>query len=228
MEKPVYIIVVAAGSGCRFGSDIPKQYCMLNGKPVLCHTIANLLEAVPHASIITVVSADMANYWQKLSDRYGTPAGTIVAGGATRWESVKNALDSINSCDESIALVHDGARPLVDKNTIINVINATSEGKSAVPVVPITDSLRHIMPDGNSIAVDRSDYKAVVTPQGFILKDLKEAYRLPYSTTFTDDASVMSAAGFTDTILIESMPSNIKITNPGDLTLAAWYLTHRS
>lgn len=227
MGKKIYIIVVAAGSGSRFGSDMPKQYCMLDSKPVLCHTIDRLLKAVPSAIIITVVSADMADYWSRLATMYGTTTGIIVAGGSSRWESVRNALAAIDDYDDTIVLVHDGARPLVDRETVINVIDAVRHGSSAVPVVPVTDSLRHITPDGYSQAVNRSEYRAVVTPQGFRLGDLTQAYRLPYSSSFTDDASVMSAAGFTDTVLVTSQPSNIKITNPGDLALASWYLTHQ-
>ena len=225
--KKIYIIVVAAGSGSRFGTDMPKQYCMLDSKPVLCHTIDRLLKAVPSATIITVVSADMADYWSELATMYRTTTGIIVAGGNTRWESVKNALAVIDDQEDTTVLVHDGARPLVDCETVINVIGAVRQGCSAVPVIPVTDSLRHVTADGHSQAVDRSEYRAVVTPQGFRLGDLTQAYRLPYSSSFTDDASVMSAAGFTDTVLVTSQPSNIKITNPGDLALASWYLTHQ-
>lgn len=228
MEKTLYIIVVAAGSGNRFGADKPKQFCMLEGMPVLCHTIHHLLQAQPTARIITVVSAGMADYWRELAAMHNTPSGQIVIGGRTRWESVKNALALIDDNDESsIILVHDGARPLVDNKTVQGVVASVKYGFSSVPVIPVTDSLRYIQPDGTSTAVNRSDYRAVVTPQGFMLGDLRKAYRLPYSATFTDDASVMAAAGFTETCLVESSPSNIKITNPGDLALATWYLTHR-
>lgn len=228
-NKQVYIIIVAAGTGSRFGAERPKQFCMLDSEPVLCHTVRHLLEAVPEAHIITVVSHSMVDYWQELAEKYGTPAGRIVEGGATRWESVRNALDTIPvDGDDTIVLVHDGARPLVDSDTVRRVIEATSHGRSAVPVVLVTDSLRLVAADGRSVAVNRSDYRAVVTPQGFMASDLKEAYRLPFTPSFTDDASVMAAAGFSDTVLVESKPSNIKITNPGDLALASWYLNHRS
>ncbi len=225
--KKIYIIVVAAGSGSRFGADIPKQYCMLGCKPVLCHTIDNLLQAVPSAHIITVVSAGMADYWRELAVTHKTQPGRIVTGGNSRWESVRNALATITDDEDSIVLVHDGARPLVGRDTVIGVIKAVRPGCSAVPVIPVTDSLRRITADGSSEAVDRSEYRAVVTPQGFRLGDITAAYRLPYATAFTDDASVMAAAGFSGTTLIQSHPSNIKITNPGDLAMAAWYLTRR-
>lgn len=229
MQPTIHIIVVAAGSGSRFGSDLPKQFCMLRDKPVLCHTVERLLAAIPQARIITVLSPSMTDYWKELAAAHGTPEGLIVEGGATRWESVRKALAAIGTrCEGDIVLVHDGARPLVDAGTVKRIIKATRSGSSAVPVVAVTDSLRQIADDGTSTAVDRSCYRAVSTPQGFMLADLRKAYALPYSATFTDDASVMAAAGFTDTLLVDSLPSNIKITHPGDLALASWYLSQES
>ena len=226
MNPTIYIIVVAAGTGSRFGADLPKQFCLLDSKPVLCHTIERLLAAVPEARIITVVSAAMREYWEELAARQGTPTGLIVEGGATRWESVKNALASIKDASKGdIVLVHDGARPVVDAGTVRRVIGATGNGRSAVPVMAVTDSLRLVDADGSSTAVDRSRYRAVSTPQGFMLADLVKAYRAPYTPALTDDASVMAAAGFSDTVLVDSLPSNIKITHPGDLALASWYLS---
>lgn len=226
----VHVIVVAAGTGSRFGTKCPKQFCKLGDRPVLCHTIGNLLKALPDAHIVTVVSHDMADYWRELAAQSSCPAGDIVEGGTSRWESVKNALEYISlmpgthDCDS--VLVHDGARPLIDTSTIIAVLQAIKPGSSAVPVTEVTNSLRRVNADGSSQAVDRSQYRSVVTPQGFMLSDLKTAYDTPYSPDLTDDASVMAAAGMTGTTLIDAPASNIKITNPGDLALAHWYMTH--
>ena len=227
LHNNIYIIVVAGGSGSRFGAKLPKQYCDLNGKPVLCHTIEHLLSALPRAKVITVVSESMLPLWQELAAKHNCHSGHIVAGGSTRWESVKNALDSISEInDNDIVLVHDGARPLVDSKTVTDVVKACDYGCSVVPVIPVTDSLRLLDYNGNSKPVNRSDYRAVVTPQGFMLKDLRQAYNLPYNESFTDDASVMTAAGYQSTTLVGSLPINIKITNPGDLAIAAWYLNN--
>ena len=196
LHNNIYIIVVAGGSGSRFGAKLPKQYCDLNGKPVLCHTIEHLLSALPRAKVITVVSESMLPLWQELAAKHNCHSGHIVAGGSTRWESVT---DVVKACDY---------------------------GCSVVPVIPVTDSLRLLDYNGNSKPVNRSDYRAVVTPQGFMLKDLRQAYNLPYNESFTDDASVMTAAGYQSTTLVGSLPSNIKITNPGDLAIAAWYLNN--
>ena len=228
IKAPVYIIVVAAGTGSRFGADMPKQFCMLDNEPVLSHTIKRLTKAVPGAQIITVVSVAMKDYWINEATKHDTPTGIIVEGGATRWESVRNALNAISDTDaDARVLVHDGARPLVDTVTVNRVLNAIEPGCSVVPVNQVTDSLRQVIDvSGNSIPVSRSDFRAVVTPQGFMLNNLKKAYELPYSPEFTDDASVMAAAGYNKTVLVNSFPSNIKITNPGDIALASWYLKH--
>lgn len=224
-RRQVYIIVVAGGSGRRFGTAMPKQYCRLGTMPVLCHTLTRLRHAVPGARIITVVSPDMRDFWLDMAKEHGIDPGMVTDGGTTRWESVKNAIDTLGDAPgDAIVLVHDGARPLVDADTVTGVIDAIAPGRSAVPVVPVTDSLRLVTADGTSRAVSRTDYRAVVTPQGFVLADLRRAYELPYDETFTDDASVMAAAGMTDTTLVESLPSNIKITNRGDLALASWYI----
>lgn len=221
MDTPVYVIIVAAGSGSRFGATCPKQYAMLNGQPVLVHTITRFKHALPHCHIITVVSHDMLGHWLETAASYPGAHTTVVTGGATRWESVRNALELVPA--GARVLVHDGARPLVDTATIVNVARGCRPGTSVIPVYPVSDSLRLLNP-GGSQAVDRASYRAVATPQGFMSSDLKDAYLQPYDTTFTDDASVMEARGYTDTLLINTPASNIKITHPGDLALAAWYM----
>lgn len=225
----IYVIIVAAGTGSRFGADLPKQFCLLEGKPVLSHTIERLREALPGAIFVTVVSESMIEFWKQLAAEHGTPTGMVVAGGATRWQSVKNALSALPAhSDGARVLVHDGARPLVDGVTVSRVVEAIAPGLSVVPVNQVTDSLRQLVDKtGDSVPVNRADYRAVVTPQGFLLDDLLQAYDQPYRPDFTDDASVMAAAGMACTQLVDSFPSNIKITNPGDLALAAWYLSHK-
>ncbi len=228
-EDAIFVIIVAAGTGSRFGADLPKQFCLLEGKPVLCHTIERLREALPQAYFITVVSESMIEFWLQLAAEHGTPTGMVVTGGNTRWQSVKNALCAIPAHSRSArVLVHDGARPLVDDTTVGRVVDAIAPGVSVVPVNQVTDSLRMLVDEKeNSLPVNRTDYRAVVTPQGFMLDDLLEAYAQSYKPDFTDDASVMASAGFTEARLVDSFPSNIKITNPGDLALAAWYLSHQ-
>lgn len=218
-----YIIIVAAGSGSRFGSEVPKQFCLLDGRPVVMHAIERLLEAVPGATPILVISPSEQFRWEKLCEDFHFNSPLVVHGGATRWESVKNGLAAIpsDSRPNSIVLIHDGARPLVDAPTVKRVCAAAVNTDGAIPAVAVSDSLRQIDADGvSSIPVNRSDFRAVQTPQGFILWRLREAYSLPYQESFTDDASVMAEAGFENIFLVEGNPDNIKITNPRDILIA--------
>lgn len=206
-------IIAAGGTGSRFGADIPKQFCLLAGVPVLHHAARRLAEALPDAA--TVVVIDPA--WASMA-----PAGAIIASpGETRWQSVRNALDACVRIPADIILVHDGARPLPHKDMILRVADACRTHQGAIPVVPVTDSLRRT--DGTP--VNRADFRAVQTPQAFRADLLRRAYALPERPDFTDDASVMTAAGFSDIALVPGHPHNLKITLPLDLQIAALYLT---
>lgn len=218
-----YIIIVAAGSGSRFGSEIPKQFCLLAGRPVVMHAIDRLLAAVPGAKPVIVISESEQERWEQLCKEYGFESPVVAYGGATRWESVKNGLARIpeDARPNSIVLIHDGARPLIDHATVKRVCAAAVNTDGALPAVAVSDSLRKLGDDGvSSEPVDRSDFRAVQTPQGFALWRLREAYDLPYQPEFTDDASVLAAAGFANIFLVEGNPDNIKITNPRDIAIA--------
>lgn len=226
-KRPIYVIIVAGGSGSRFGAERPKQFCTLAGRPVLCHAVERVRRAIPSARIVTVINESMIPLWLDLARADGMEIPPVVAGGRSRWESVRNALDSIDCDDpEAIVLVHDAARPLLDAATAAAVVGAVAPGLSAVPVLPVSDSLRYVNAEGVSIAVDRTDFRAVVTPQGFMLDDLRRAYALPYRSDFTDDASVMAAAGMPEAVLVDATPALLKITHPGDLAVAGWYIAH--
>lgn len=219
------IIVVAAGSGRRFGGEVPKQFRLLAGRPVVMRSLEALHDARPEARLTLVLSPGMEQYWQELCAAHGFALDVaVVAGGATRWESVKHGIEALadRPAGETV-LIHDGARPLVDAATVGRVAAAALNTDGALPAVAVTDSLRRLAPDGGpmgSEAVERADFRAVQTPQGFALWRLREAYSLPYSEAFTDDASVMAEAGFDNIVLVEGSPSNIKITNPQDLVVA--------
>lgn len=221
----VISIIVAAGSGSRFGGETPKQFLDLEGIPVCVMAARRIAQAVESVRTIYVLPARDFDRWRKLLSRYITAedASRIVCGGETRWQSVKNALDSIpkDMPASAVVLVHDGARPLVGEETVRNVVRATLNTDGAIPVVPVTDSLRKMDEDGiGSEPVDRSCYRAVQTPQGSTLWRMREAYGLPYDNSFTDDASVLTAAGFSNIVLVNGSPRNIKITNPEDLKIA--------
>ncbi len=202
------VIIAAGGVGSRFGADRPKQFCDLAGKTVLAHACARF----SGAQLVVVIDPAWADY---------VPAGAITAPpGRTRWESVRNALKACRHIDADIIMVHDGARPLVSRKIIGRVADACRQHQGAIPVVAVTDTLRRV--DGSS--VNRADFRAVQTPQAFRADLLRAAYSLPERPDFTDDASVMSAAGFDDIVMVDGHPYNLKITHPMDLKIAALYL----
>lgn len=206
------IIIAAGGVGTRFGADRPKQYCRLGDATVLEQTCRRFAESLPEARLVVVMNSD----WRE----YAPECAIVAAPGRTRWESVRNALNACDGIDADIIMVHDGARPLVTDEVIKRVAEACREHQGAIPVVPVTDSLRRI--DGSP--ANRADFRAVQTPQGFRADLLRRAYKLPERKDFTDDASVMTAAGFADIAMVEGDPRNLKITNPMDLKIAELYL----
>lgn len=219
--KPhIAVIIVAAGTGSRYGAALPKQFCLLDGRPVLMHTVDGLRRALPEADFVLVLSASMTDYWQELCHAAGFAALPVVAGGVTRWESVRNALPAV--ADSDIVLVHDGARPVVEAAMVARVVDGVVSAGAAIPVVPVTDSLRCRTADGTE-AVDRSRFVAVQTPQGFDTSVLAAAYAQPFSPAFTDDASVVEAYGHSVT-MVDGDVHNIKITNPGDIDVARIYM----
>ena len=220
----IYNIIVAAGSGSRFGAALPKQYCLMNGRPVLMLTIENMRVALPDSHIVLVLNKDFVDYWAELCEQYSFVSPRVVVGGDSRWQSVKNAVDTIPR-EAEVITVHDGARPIVDRMMVERLIAALDDAPGAIPVVSVTDSLRRVNEQG-SAPVDRSQYKAVQTPQAFHADKLVAAYSLPFNPTFTDDASVMAALGC-DVALVEGDTYNIKITNPLDIEIAQLYLRQR-
>lgn len=218
----IHVVIVAAGSGTRFGGDIPKQYQLLDGRPVVIRTIEAFRRVLPDSRIRLVISESMEPLWNELAAEAGFESPRTVYGGATRFESVKNALEDIREAgveDGDIILVHDGARPLVTPAMVERVVEETRRSGAVVPVVPVTDSLRQVAADGSSRQVERSVIRAVQTPQGFDARLLLAAYDGGYRPEFTDDASVVEAYG-KPVALVDGDPRNIKITNRGDLEIA--------
>ena len=218
-------IIVAGGSGTRFGAELPKQFLELGGMPILMRTIRAFWDSenCPVDVIVTLPSAQI-DLWQRLCRQYGfSVPHRVVLGGETRWHSVKNALDSMGDVNEvDIIAVHDGVRPMVTADVICRTIEAARRGGAAIPVVALNDSVRQVMGE-TSHALDRSTLRAVQTPQAFDARLLFDAYSLPYQPTFTDDASVVEQLDRPIT-LVEGDPHNLKITRPMDLALAEYLL----
>lgn len=217
-------IIAAAGSGTRFGAPLPKQFCMLNGRPLLMTTVERMQSGSDKAMILLVLSPDMVEEWLDMCAGHSFSSPPIIEGGDTRWESVRNAITALPPAIDIIT-VHDGARPVVTAPLIDKVVAAVKEGHhGALPMTPVTDSIRQLTDDGSTRAIDRSLLRAVQTPQAFEARLLRQAYGLPYSPLFTDDASVMEAAGFRDIAAVPGDPRNIKVTHPGDIEIARLHL----
>lgn len=212
-----FAIIVAGGSGSRMKSDVPKQFLLLNGKPILQHTIERFLAVSLPIRIILVLPARDLPIWERLCEQHHFhPAGIqTVVGGKTRFQSVRNGLNSIQA-EQGLVAVHDGVRPFVSPEIIQTGFETAARTGSAVACVPVKDSVRVIGPDGGSQAVDRSLYRLVQTPQTFRLELFRKAFQTDEQPFFTDCASVMEHAGFAIT-LIEGAYENIKITTPDDL-----------
>ena len=214
-----YAIIVAGGSGKRFGSEMPKQFLPLDGKAVLMRTIEKFDQA--GATIVVVLPIEHQEMWMTMcKENNFAVTHTIANGGKTRFESVKNGIAAIESlADGDLVAVHDGVRPLASVELINRCYDNARETGSAIPVVNPSDSIRQVIDDGTSRQLLRSSLRAVQTPQTFRAELLKGAYDVEESPLFTDDASVVESAGHQVT-LVEGEVSNIKITTPIDMVVA--------
>jgi 2-C-methyl-D-erythritol 4-phosphate cytidylyltransferase len=219
-----YAIIVAGGNGTRMQSQVPKQFLLLNGQPILYHTLKKFIQ-IPDIQIILVLPELEIQNWNQLIENHLSDIEKrqlnkyvkIVIGGNSRFQSVKNGLDSIIEENGTVA-IHDGVRPLIATKKIIETFDLISKYDSVVLAVELKDSVRQISSDSNQI-VDRATLRLIQTPQTFNLKKLKAAFKTPELSSFTDDASVMEHAGH-PIYLHPGEYTNIKITTPEDLTIA--------
>jgi 2-C-methyl-D-erythritol 4-phosphate cytidylyltransferase len=201
------------------GSDIPKQFLPIGGKPVLMRTIERFREYSPALKIILVLPKAQQEYWKELCQKHNfTVAYQLADGGETRFHSVQHGLALIPDDAEGVVGVHDGVRPFPSIEVIRNCYETAREKKAVIPVIPVVETVRHLKGE-TSETVPRNDYRLVQTPQTFDIQLLKAANRQPYNDGFTDDASVVEAFGF-DITLVEGNRENIKITTPYDLKIA--------
>ena len=240
-----YIIIVAGGKGLRMGSDIPKQFLPIGGKPVLMRTLERFREYSPTLQIILVLPKAQQDYWKQLCEEYHFNVEYQLAdGGETRFHSVQHGLALIPDETEGVVGVHDGVRPFPSIEVIRNCYEMAREKKAVIPVIPVVETLRQIISkddrtnrtaeqteEGGKVlqsyspcnkisqTVPRNEYRLVQTPQTFDIQLLKAANRQPYNDGFTDDASVVESYGHAIT-LVEGNRENIKITTPFDITIA--------
>ena len=222
-----YAIIVAGGKGVRMGSEIPKQFLTVQGRPLLMLTLENFHTFDASMPLILVLPEAQQEYWARLCREYVFRVPhTVVSGGETRFHSVQNGLCALSERgsdnNHSLVAVHDGVRPFVSHEIIAACFEAARRDGAALPVIPVVETLRELTGDGSptsSRTVNRDRYRLVQTPQTFRLDLLQEAYAQPYSEAFTDDASVVEALGHPIT-LVKGNRENIKITTPFDLAVA--------
>jgi len=213
-----YAVIVAAGTGSRMKSEVPKQFMLLRNKPVLFYSLDTFLKAYDDLEVILVLPAEHMSKGQEIIDGFFESRRVrICEGGRTRFHSVQNGLSMVES--ESIVFVHDGVRCLLSTDLVHRCYDAAVEFGTAVPVVDINDSLRIITEDGNE-SLERELVKIVQTPQTFHSKIILAAYNIDYKEKFTDEATVVEAYGLKIN-LVEGEVNNIKITRPSDISLAA-------
>lgn len=213
-----FAVITAGGQGTRMGTALPKQFLELDGKPVLYYTIKAFRDAIPGIEIVLVLPPHQISYMQMVLKEFEERIDvTIVAGGETRFHSVQNGLNGLP--EESIIMVHDGVRPLASTGLIRRCHQQALEKGSAIPAIAATDSLR-IVDDEDSHPLDRSVVRMIQTPQTFRGNILLPAFQQEYNEAFTDEASVVEAAGGT-VFLVEGEKRNIKITTPEDMVIAA-------
>jgi len=214
----LYAVIVAGGSGKRMGSEMPKQYLEISGKPVLMHTLERFKLFNDSIEIITVLPENQLRFWNDLQKKYSfNIPHTLVKGGKARFFSVRNGLKFVD--DSALVAIHDGVRPFVSIETIKRCFDMAEKLGNAVPVIPPSDTLRMVSEKGNT-PVNRLLVRQVQTPQVFNSFLIRKAYQQDYLPEFTDDATVLERTGVKIN-LVEGNRENIKITTPEDLIISA-------
>lgn len=210
------IIITAGGIGTRMGTDLPKQFLVIGGKPVLIHTLELFYKYDPEIEIILTLPNEWRGYWETILDKfYCRVPHVVVSGGEERYHSIQNAL---KRCSGQMIAVHDGVRPFVSFETLNRCFEALIEKDAVVPVLNLKESLRQVT-ENETFAVNRSEFKMVHTPQCFKSEVLRKAYDQSFHEKVTDDACLVEETGVKIT-LVESNEENIKLTTPFDLLIA--------
>lgn len=213
------VIIVAGGKGLRMGTLKPKQFLELNGVPILMRTLNAFYHADKSIKIILVLPRDQQKYWKELCIEYNFKVSHVIAnGGISRFDSVKSGLTFVTN-PKGVVAIHDGVRPLLSSNLINSCFEKALELKAVIPVLPLKDSIREIVKEGN-ISRNRANYCIVQTPQVFDTFLLKKAYDSADNNKFTDDAAVMEADG-NKIYLTPGEENNLKITTKIDMVIAS-------
>ena len=215
-----YLIVVAGGKGTRMGGEMPKQFQLLGGKPLVMVTLERLNAIDPAMQLILVLPAQHIELWKQLCKEHSFAVPLILAqGGSTRFHSVQNGLAQVDDMEDALVGVHDGVRPFVSPKVLDECFSRAWTDGAAIPMIDLQDSLRHIVGSDATEVVPRDRYRLVQTPQVFKLSLLRRAYEQRVVESFTDDASVVEALG-EKVSGVEGNRENIKITTPFDMLVA--------
>lgn len=211
-------IIVAAGSGERFRSEVPKQFLEINGKPLIVHTIERISAAPSIDAVVLVLAAErVAEFDRRRADFPKLSA--VAEGGGTRAASVLNGLNAVPNGSEVVA-VHDGARPLVSVNEIEAVVAKAAQTGAACLVAPVTDTIKSVRGGEIAATLDRDKLRRALTPQAFKIEILKRAFELAeLNDSVTDESYLVEKLGH-PVAIVEGSPRNIKITQPDDLIYA--------
>lgn len=219
-----YIIIVAGGKGLRMESNVPKQFLHIAGKPVLMRTIERFWQYSNKLGIIVVLPHEQQQYWKQLCQQHHfTITHTMIDGGKTRFESSRNGINAIPHNANGVVGIHDGVRPFVSVEVIKRCYDTAMQCGAAIPVLPVTDTLRFVDEEGNAKNVLRSNYRIVQTPQVFDIQLAKKAFQQQEKACFTDDASVIETLG-KKVEIVDGNRENIKITTPFDLSIAEFLI----
>jgi 2-C-methyl-D-erythritol 4-phosphate cytidylyltransferase len=225
MDK--FAIIVAGGSGTRMGSSVPKQYLEIGGRPILMHTLEAFHRSENGIELILVIPSTDFEFWDKLCLEYGfNIQHQVVAGGNSRFQSVKNGLNAITT-NGGLVAIHDGVRPFVKEEVIKDSFVMAEKYGSAIAVVPLKDSLRKLADNGNSYFQERQFFRLVQTPQTFRIDKIKKAFEAQELQHFTDDATVYEHQGW-QVHLISGNTENIKITTPEDMDYASFLIDKKN
>lgn len=217
-------IVVAGGKGTRMGGLVSKQYLPIGGKPVLMHTLEVFAKAEPEIFLILVLPEADFSIWKELCQANNfSLSHQVVAGGNSRFQSVKNGLNAL-PFEIGLVAIHDGVRPFVKMEVIRESFDQAQKSGSAIAVVPLKDSIRKVSEEGKNEFQERQYFRLVQTPQTFQVEKIKKAFQVEELPQFTDDATVYENQGWQVT-LISGNPENIKITTPEDLEYAEFLLS---
>jgi len=211
-------LIVGAGRGHRFGGELPKQYCPLVGVPIIQHTLREFLNHPDVDTVQAVIHTDDHALFDAATEGLNG-VREPVNGGASRQDSARLGLESLTDVAPERVLIHDAARPFVNRELVSRVLGALAFSPGAVPALPVGDTLKRVVSEHVKETVDRSGLWRAQTPQGFRYADILEAHRAASGQELTDDAAVAEASGLSVAV-VEGDERNIKVTTLDDLAWA--------